>query len=177
VVNIVYYVPVSVDGYIATLDGGVEWLPPIEAEGEDYGYYKFYDSIDALLMGSRTYKKVLEHHRWPYPGKPCWVFTRRQIAVKQPEIILTSNSPIEIVAEFQVRRLKRVWLVGGGDLASSFRTCGLISEYVIGIIPTVLGAGIPLFASPGPLEKLKLAECKSFPSGAVLLRYLRDRDT
>jgi dihydrofolate reductase len=175
-VEIVYYVASSLDGYIATTDGGVEWLPAIESTGEDYGYYAFYASIDALLMGSHTYEQVLRHGRWPYSGKPCWVFSRRQLQVAQAEIILTSQSPRDIVAELHTRRLHRVWLVGGGELAESFRAQGLITEYVIGVIPTILGAGIPLFASPGPREQLKLIECKAFPRGEVLLRYLQDRD-
>jgi dihydrofolate reductase len=87
---------------------------------------------------------------------------------------MTSSSPSEIVASLQAHRFKRVWLVGGGQLAGSFRASGLISEYIIGVVPTILGAGIPLFAEPGSQEKLKLVECKPFPSGVVLLWYLRD---
>jgi dihydrofolate reductase len=174
--EIVYYVAASVDGYIATADRGVEWLPAIEAEGEDYGYYAFYASIEALLMGSRTYAQVLRHASWPYLGKPCWVFSRQQIKVAQPEVILTSARPNEIRTELQARQLNRVWLVGGGQLAASFRVHGLIAEYVLGVIPIMLGAGIPLLVSYGSQEKLKLIECKPFPSGAVLLRYLRDSD-
>ena len=86
------------------------------------------------------------------------------------------QSPSDIVVEPHTRRLHRVWLVGGGELAASFRAHGLIDEYVIGVIPTILGAGIPLFASPGPGEQLKLVECKAFPKGEVLLRYLRASD-
>ena len=174
--EIVYYVASSLDGYIATTDGGVEWLPAIESTGEDYGYYEFYASIDALLMGSRTYEQILRYAHWPYPGKPCWVFSRRHLQVAHTEVILTSQSPRDIVVELHTRRLHRVWLVGGGELAASFRAHGLIDEYVIGVIPTILGAGIPLFASPGPGEQLKLVECKAFPKGEVLLRYLRASD-
>ena len=174
-VEIVYYVAASIDGYIATPDGGVEWLPLIETEGEDYGYHKFYDSIDAVLMGRRTYEKILEHADWPYPGKPCWVFTRRKLAAKRPEVIPTSDSPVQIAEELQTRRLKRAWLVGGGELATSFRIRGLISEYQIAFVPTILGDGIPLFAAGGPQDKLRLAGCESFPGGTILLRYLCDK--
>jgi hypothetical protein len=71
---------------------------------------------------------------------------------------------------------KQSWLVGGGQLAASFRAHGLIAEYVIGVIPIILGAGIPLLVPYGSQEKLQLIECEPFPSGAVLLRYLRDSD-
>lgn len=173
-VEIVYHVAVSLDGYIATPDGGVEWLPSLE-EGSDYGYSEFYASVDALLMGRQTYEKALEFGSWVYPGKPCWVFSKREIKVEQPDVILTTKSPNELIAELNARQHKRVWLVGGGQLASSFRAHGLISEYILGVIPIVLGAGIPLFAASGLQEKLELAECKPFPDGAILLRYLRDK--
>ncbi|HBB32612.1 MAG TPA: dihydrofolate reductase [Cyanobacteria bacterium UBA8803] len=173
-VDIIYYLATSLDGYIATQDDGIEWLPPIEKEGEDYGYSEFYNSVDAIIMGRRTYEKSLELGEWFYSGKPCWVCTQRQIQVQQPDVIVTSSSPIDIITELEKRDLQRVWLVGGGKLASSFRNYGLISEYQISIIPIILGKGIPLFDSPGQLEKLKLVECKPFPNGVVMLRYLRD---
>ena len=126
--EIVYYVASSLDGYIATTDGGVEWLPAIESTGEDYGYYEFYASIDALLMGSRTYEQVLRHAHWPYPGKPCWVFSRRHLQVAQAEVMLTSQSPSDIVAELHTRRLHRVWLVGGGSWPRRSERTGLLTS-------------------------------------------------
>ena len=83
-VEIVYYAAASLDGQIATRDGGIDWLPPIETPGSDsggfdYGYPDFYASVDALLMGSRTYEKILRHDDWPYMDKPTWVFTRRPL--------------------------------------------------------------------------------------------------
>ena len=69
------------------------------------------------------------------------------------------------------RGLKRVWLMGGGQLASSFRTAGLITHYMISIVPVVLGNGIPLFADAEGPEVLRLVEAKSYPSGIVQLNY------
>ncbi|MBW4561500.1 MAG: dihydrofolate reductase family protein [Mojavia pulchra JT2-VF2] len=171
--QIIYQVAVSIDGYIAAADGSVDWLSAFQIEDNDYGYAQFYASIDALLMGSRTYEQVIGFGEWAYPGKPCWVVSRRSLKVEQPEVRLTSNSPGEIIAELQAQKLNRVWLVGGGQLAASFRAQGLISEYMIAVIPMILGAGIPLFGSPGLQEHLNLVECKPFPQGVVLLRYLR----
>lgn len=171
--DIIYHVAASLDGFIATVDDGVAWLPQIDAAGEDFGYHAFYDSIDALLMGSRTYAQVMRHAEWPYPGKPCWVFTHRRLADPPPEVIATAQAPSLVVAELRGRGLKRGWLVGGGQLASSFRSVGLISEYVIGVVPTILGMGIPLLAGGGPVEQLKLAACERFARGEVLLHYRR----
>jgi dihydrofolate reductase len=171
--EIIYYVAASLDGYIATSDGGIDWLSAYNTEGEDYGYSDFYQSVDALVEGSKTYEQVLSFGEWPHPGKPCWVFTRRRLEVTQPEVTLTSGIPADVVAELHKRGLRRVWLVGGAQLAAGFRAHGLIDEYIVSIIPTVLGSGIPLFGSSGPKEDLKLVECKPYPSGLVQLRYLR----
>lgn len=175
-IEVIYYVAASVDGYIATPDGGIEWLPPLEATGEDYGYAAFYASVDALLLGSRTYEQVEGFAEWPYPGKPCWVFSRRQIETARPEVAVTDQDPRDVLREMEAQNVRRAWLVGGGALAASFRARGLITEYIVTIIPMILGAGIPLFASSGPQEPLTLVESKPYPSGLVQLTYRRGED-
>jgi hypothetical protein len=100
-VEIVYYAAVSLDGFIATPDGGVDWLPPIEAGGEDYGYSDFYASVDAILMGSATYENILRHAAWPYPDKKCWVFSKQRRYAKSSDasITFTGATPDYIVEE------------------------------------------------------------------------------
>lgn len=110
----------------------------------------------------------------PHPGKPCWVWTHWCFERKHPEVRFTQAAARELVAEWHRINLKRVWLVGGGRLAASFRAEGLIDEYVVSVIPTWLGAGIPLFGLPGPPENLKLLGCKPYPSALVHLRYRRE---
>jgi len=175
--EIIYYVAASLDGFIATSGGGVEWLSPFESPGEDYGYSEFYASVDSLLMGSRTYEQILGFGQWPYPDKPSWVFSRRLNLAARPNVTITPGKPDEMVSELKARNLKRTWLVGGGELASSFRYRGLIAEYLVSLIPIILGAGVPLFAQPGPRENLMLADSKSFPGGLAQLRYLREKVT
>lgn len=172
-VEIVYYAATSLDGFIATLDGGIEWLPPIEADGEDYGYCEFYATVDAVLMGSGTYEKIPRHAAWPYAGKPCWVFTRRPLRAPNggADIIFTGAPPEEIAADIEARNLKRAWIVGGGKLAAAFRERGLITSYGIGIVPAILGAGIPLLSPRGALERLVLTGCQAYPDGVVMLWY------
>jgi dihydrofolate reductase len=172
-VEIVYYAAASLDGFIATADGGVDWLPPIEAEGEDYGYRDFYGSVDAVLMGSATYEQIQQQAAWPYGGKPCWVFTRQRRYAKSStaEITFTAASPEHIAEEMAKQGLNRAWLVGGGNLAASFRERGLIAAYGIGIVPAILGGGVPLIEARGPLDKLTLTGCQAYPDGVVMLWY------
>ena len=172
-IEIVYYAAASLDGYIATPDGGIDWLPPIEAEGEDYGYGDFYASADALLMGSATYEKILRHAAWPYPGKPCWVFTKQRRYAKggDANVTFTGAAPDYIAEELAGQGVKRAWLVGGGKLAASFRERGLITRYGLCLAPTILGGGIPLLAPRGTPEQLTLTGCQTYPDGAVMLWY------
>jgi len=174
--EVVYYVAASLDGYIATSNGGIEWLSAFEGKGEDYGYAAFYASIDAVLLGRRTYEQCLTFGEWPYRGKPCWVFSHGRMKIAEPDVTLTNQDPQQMVSELHKRRLPRAWLVGGGELAGSFRREGLISEYIVSVVPVILGAGIPLFASGGSREALKFAGTKAYPSGIVQLRYLRGVD-
>lgn len=170
--EIVYYVAASLDGYIAGPSGEVDWLSQVDRPGEDYGYAEFYASVDALLMGSKTYEFCLDFE-WPYPGKHTWVFSRRNLQSNRPDVTITSAPPNEIVRVLQERGCKRVWLVGGGVLAAAFQAEHLISEYIVSIIPVVLGEGLQLLAPSGTEAPLTLVDSKVYESGLVQLRYLR----
>lgn len=172
-VEVVYYVATSLDGFIATLDGGIDWLPQLESESEDFGYRAFYDSVDGLIMGRLTYDKIRRHAAWPYPKRPCWVFTHRPIEGEPAEVIPTAQPLPQVLAEMESYKLRRIFLVGGGRLASQFQRQGLIAEYNIGLVPVLLGTGMPLFAGPGEFERLKLIDTRSFATGEVLMRYRR----
>jgi dihydrofolate reductase len=158
--EILYYVAASLDGFIATPDGGIEWLRPFEGSGEDYGYGEFYASVEAVLLGRSTYEQCLQFPEWPYAGKPYWVFSKAN-----------RNTPSGVVAEMRARGIRRAWLVGGGKLAAAFRAEGLISEHIVSVIPVLLGAGVRLFDGPGPFEELRLVGSRAYDSGIVQLRY------
>ncbi len=172
--DVIYYVACSLDGYIATSDGRVDWLEPFQTGGEDYGFAEFYSSVDALVMGSGTYEFALEHGPWQSPDKPSWVFTQRELPVAHPSVTLTSDDPATVIESFAARGLKRVWLMGGGQLAASFRSSGLISRYIIAVVPIILGTGIPLFATAAGQDTLRLIEAKPYPNGLVQLSYEPD---
>ena len=169
--EIVYYVASSVDGYIAPTDGSLDWLAPFEGMSEDYGYAAFYDSVDSLLVGSRTYRQVLEFDDWPYPGKPTWVFSHTPLPTDELDITVTHRTPLEVVAELEALGLRRPWLVGGGVLAGAFQAAGLIAEYIVSTIPVVLGSGVALLGGSGSLSRLALIDTKRYPGGVLQSRY------
>jgi dihydrofolate reductase len=178
--EVVYNASTSLDGYIATKDGGVEWLDAFRGSGRrggGDGFAELYASFDGLLLGSRTYDLALKLGYWPAPDKPSWVFTRRDLPVLHRSITLTPEDPSELVPALGDRGLKRLWLMGGGQLATSFRERDLITGYIIRVVPILLGEGIPLFAATSTQtpkrDLLQLVEAKSDPGagGALQLIY------
>jgi dihydrofolate reductase len=169
-VEIVYGVAASLDGFIASPDGKLDWLAPFAAAGSDH-FAEFMNSVDAVLVGSRTYEEMLPMGGGKSFGKPCYVFSSRKIVSDGPTVTITNSSPEEVVADLERSGVRRAWHFGGTKLFTSFRDAGLITEYSLGIIPVILGGGKPLFESPGAAAKLSLLEAKPHPSGALMVRY------
>lgn len=170
--EVVYYVAASLDGYLAPVDGSLDWLMPFEGTDEDHGYAEFYASVDAVLVGSRTYEQMIGFGDWPYVGTPTWVFSSRDLEADRPDVTITDSSPAAVLKQLDVRGVRRAWLVGGGALAGAFESAGLITEYIVSVIPVLLGAGIPLFGGPVPLRNLHLEGTTRYSDGIVQLRYL-----
>jgi dihydrofolate reductase len=166
VAEVIYYVAASMDGYIATADGAVDWLAPFHTAGDDHGYAAFIATLSGIVMGRRTYDQVRGFGPWPYTGHDCRVVTSRPL-LEAPERVTRVTSPAEAVAGWDDRR---VWLVGGTTLLDGFRAARLVREYHVFVMPVLLGAGVPLF-SKGPAASLKLISAGSLPSGVVELRY------
>mgnify|MGYP002780947244 CR=1 FL=1 len=165
----ILYIATTLDGYVASSDGGIEWLTSLETQDEDSGYTAFYETIDALIMGAATYKKVLGFGDWVYASKLSYVLTHRNLSSDRDDVVFTNT--IEAVVEDVHRKgFKRVWIVGGGKVASLFMTRGLVDEYILTIVPVILGTGISLYQSV-PEQKLRLVKTRTFASGAVELQY------
>lgn len=169
---IVYYVAASLDGFIGTLEGGIDWLASFEGRAEDHGYAQFYATVDAVLVGGRTYDACLKHGEWPFPGKPCWVLTKQERKART-EVTFTDLGPVEMARELESRGVKRAWLVGGGELAGAFRDAGLIDEYIVSHIATILGDGIPILGFSSAREELALIGSKTCSDGVVQSHYRR----
>jgi len=168
-----YYVAMSLDGFIAKPDGDIHWLSAVERPGEDYGYAAFYSTVEAVLIGRATYDLCLSFPEWPYTGKRTIVFSRDPALRRHEQAEITADDPRDVVARLEREGIQKAWLVGGGILATAFRELGLIDEYIVSVIPVVLGGGIPMLAPGGDLEPLRLQDAKSYPSGLVQLTYAR----
>jgi dihydrofolate reductase len=169
--TVVYSVAASLDGYIAAEDGGVDWLHAAMVKGESYDLDTFQRSIDGVLMGSRTYEVSLGLGGAPGSKMPCWVFSKRSWKPKKG-VTFTDADPRDIVQQLSSHGVSRAWLMGGGELAASFLERGLIDEVSVGLMPIVLGSGIPLFGRlKTGYRSLKMIESKAFKGGALGLRY------
>ena len=171
--KITLYIATSLDGFIARKDGSVDWLDSVgHVEGEDYGYSKFYKSIDTVLMGNGTYRWIVDAGvPFPYPDKKNYVFSKQQTG---------SNEHVTFISEdigLFTKKLKEdaghgIWLVGGAQVNSTLLNAKLIDEMIITTIPIALGEGIPLFGyRPNDEFYWKLKIVVSFDNGISQSTY------
>jgi dihydrofolate reductase len=176
--EVVYYAAMSPDGYIADPDDNLDWLIGFEAvpPGPDVqtvaggwpkDYEEFYEDVGALVSGSVTYEWILEHAgEWAYTGKPYWVLTWRELPVPEGQDVRFNGSFEEMIESAGGRKL---WIVGGGPVASQFADDRLLDEVVATVVPVVLGAGKPVFERRG--GPMRLTGVLPRRSGMIELRY------
>ena len=173
--KIIVYIATSADGFIARKDGAVDWLDRPRKAG-DYGMGKFFKSIDTILLGRKTYDLAL---RFQKEGKAIpimgdikhYAFSR-----KPPKKVMEGfefvKEPIKKFAKhLRGQKGKNIFMMGGAGLIGSFLDQGEIDEFIIHVIPTLIGEGIPLIAPRHRTVPLKLLSVKKFSDGVVRLHY------
>lgn len=166
----VAYLAVSLDGKIARNDGAVDWLEPYP--GEAFGYEEFYESVDLILMGRKTYEWFLQHGSWPYSEKSVWVYSGHPLEAL-PEGVTVWSGPLQSMAEGLLHQFpeQKVWISGGAQLVQGLLRERVITHLELYVIPLLLGEGISLFGTDLPETKLDLQEAKAVGQGVVKLRY------
>ena len=165
------FIATSLDGYIASVDGSIDWLEQAGVAGEDYGFDTFLDSVDALAMGRGTYDHIASLEPLPFGDRPLFVFTHRPPAPRAG-VTFVSWSPSEALEHWVTAGLARVY-VDGGRVVSDFLAAGLIDELTITTVPLLLGHGRPLFHPIGVSTRLRLATTRAWPSGMTQATYER----
>lgn len=168
------FMAISLDGYIARPDGGIDWLSIVESPGEDYGFQEFFDTVDVVLLGRHTYDTVLAFPEWHYPNKRVIVLTHRPTESRYGEEFYSGDVET-LVRQLGEQGIRRVY-VDGGIVVQQFLAAQLIDDMTISVIPILLGSGIPLFAGGTPEARLELESTRSWPSGLVQLRYRWAKD-
>lgn len=171
--KVILYIATSLDGYIAAPDDNLDFLSTVEQEGEDYGYEKFMETVDTVIMGRRTYEKVISLVGYfPHADKCSYIISRKP----RPDagsVKFHDGDLKSLVAKLKSEKGKDIFCDGGAEIVNRLLKDDLIDEFILSILPVLLGSGIKLFQDGRPEMKLQLASTKQYPKGLVQLHYRR----
>ena len=165
------FVGTSLDGFIARANGDLDFLPT--GGGEPHGYDEFMATVDALVIGRKTFDTVLTLGPWPYGEKPVFVLSTHALASTPPGAIVErmSGAPADIVARLAARGIRHIY-VDGGITIQRFLHAGLIHRLIITRVPVLIGGGIPLFGAVERDIALKHVATRHYASGLVQSEYV-----
>ncbi len=164
------FVGASVDGFIARANGDLDWLPA--DGGEPHGYDEFIASVDAIVIGRKTFETVLAFEAWPYADKRVVVLSSRPLDLSAAKGVVEQmgGAPAEIMSRLAASGARHLY-VDGGITVQRFLRAGLIQRLIITRVPVLIGDGIPLFGSlPGDV-RLRHVATRHYPSGLVQSEY------
>ncbi len=162
------YIATSIDGYIARKDGGLDWLDQVGGFDEDYGFKNLLDSIDALIIGRKTYEVAITVPA-PYPGKRVVVLSNTLNSVRN-DMELYRGDLANLLSNLHKGGIKHVW-IDGGTTISQFLSLQMVDTMTLCIIPVILGSGIPLFNVIDKEVACRAISSKTYPSGLIQLKY------
>lgn len=172
--KIILYIAVSLDGYIAKPDGNIDWLTTFpNPKNGDYGYEELLNSIDTIIMGSKTYNELIGFDiDWPYNNFKTYVISSNEnFEIKSSNTSVLNRNFKEFIEEKKKTSSKNIWLVGGSEIIKIFLEENLIDNMIISKIPITIGDGIPLFTKNSKELKFELLDVKTFETGVVNLTY------
>ncbi len=165
------FIGTSLDGFIARPNGDLDFLP--EGGGEPHGYDEFMASVDALVIGRKTFETVLSFATWPYGDKRVVVLSSQPVdlsAVRGGVVEQLAGSPAEIVAKLAASGVHNIY-VDGGITIQGFLRAGLVQRLIITRVPVLIGDGIPLFGALPRDVRLRHVATQHYPSGLVKSEY------
>jgi len=165
------FIGTSLDGFIARLNGAFDFLPP--GGGEPHGYDEFMATVDALVMGRKSFESILAFDKWPYGEKPVFVLSTKPLGTAPVGALVErmSGAPAEIVSQLTARGIRHIY-VDGGITIQRFLNAGLIQRLVITRVPVLIGSGIPLFGAVPSDILLKHVGTRQYASGLVQSEYV-----
>jgi dihydrofolate reductase len=170
--KVVLGVGISLDGYIARPDGGLDFL----FMPKDYSVAPFFKTVDITLMGRKTYEVAMKMGGPPKDHKMAmYVFSRSLPPGERQGMIFVNCSPADLIGSLRKQPGKDMWLSGGGELAHDFLQDDLVDEIHLGIVPVLIGEGVPLFPAGFPQREFRLIENQTYSKGLVALKYERVR--
>lgn len=180
-IKVSVFIATSLDGFIAGKDGELDWLDDANTrvtEGEDCGFKEFMGSVDTLIMGRKTFEKVLSFGTWAYGQTPVVVLSHNLMSFPTGvpgSVSHSSEPPGELLKRLSSEGVKHVY-VDGGKTIQGFLAEGLIDEITLTVIPIILGDGIPLFGSTRGSISLSHLRTTTYDFGFVQTTYSIDND-
>jgi len=169
--KVILYISCSLDGYIAKPGDDLSFLERVEKEGENYGYAEFYNSVDTVIMGRRTYEWVKKQiSQPPHTGKKTYVITR-ELRQNEGSASFYADDIEWLVEKLKYKEGKDIFIDGGAEVVRMMMNASLLDELIISIIPVILGKGTTLFSSGIPESDLELISTNTYYTGLVQLRY------
>ena len=170
--KIIVNIATSADGYIARPDGNLDWLTRRPAPKGFYGLPKFSRSVDAKILGRKTYEMSVKMGASFRADDVHYVFSRRSTPRSIPAGVQFVAESIGVFAErLRKRAGKNIWMMGGGGIIGSFLDEGAIDQFIITVVPTFIGEGIPLLSPRHREVLLRLRSLRRFPDGVIQLHY------
>jgi len=164
------YMAISLDGFIASLDGSVHWLEPYDPY--EVGFGEFLASAGAIVMGRKSYDQMLTFGPWPYAGKRTIVMTRRPLAPATPDTMASAEAVTAIAAQLAAETTGGdIWIFGGSEVARAFLAAGRLDTIELSVVPILIGKGIALFGAGTLPSGLRLTRLREYPKGLVCLDY------
>lgn len=169
--QIILYIAMSLDGYIAQPNDDLSFLSTVAKEGEDYGYTDFISSVDTVIVGRKTYEWVMNQvGEFPHADKNAYVITRTARPAIGKTVFYTSDLT-ELVNKLKAENGKNIYCDGGAEVVNELLKKDLLDEIIISVIPILVGNGTRLFKDSRPEQKLKLVNVKTFDTGLTQLHY------
>jgi len=165
------YIATSLDGYIATKNENLDFLSLVEQEGEDYGYADFIKTVDTVIVGRKTYDKVLSMgFDFPHADKESYIITRTPKPAIGNIQFYTENLEA-LILKLKEKDGQNIFVDGGAEIVNLMMNDNLIDVFCVSIIPVLLGDGISLFQDNRPELQLKFVRSETFKSGLVQIWY------
>jgi len=168
------FIGTSLDGFIARPNGDLDFLPP--GGGEPHGYDEFMASVDALVIGRKTFETVLAFEAWPYGSKRVVVLSSHPLdlsAAVGGVVEQMAGPPADIVSKLAATGAHHLY-VDGGITIQGFLRAGLIDRLIITRVPVLIGEGVPLFGALPHDIRLRHVATRHYPSGLVQSEYYVD---
>lgn len=171
--KIILYIATSLDGYIAKPNDDLSFLSIVQQDGEDYGYADFVKSVDTVILGRKTYDWIMTQvPEFPHADKNSYIITRTARQSIGKTSFYTGNLK-ELILRLKSAQGKNIFIDGGAEIVNELLKENLIDEFIISIVPILVGNGTKLFKDGRPQQNLELVSTKQFEKGLTQLHYKR----